>query len=265
MTSIELQDWLRAQCGEYAYDLRGVFKVAGSTEWPLSATDASDLETQLHTHGHLLPLPKEPAALANVLEVSIVDFLLDRIEATGGALIGRRGGERVYPDLEITGPAVGDAFYAIDIKVAQRRIPKRAGVQPTKTQSRITLYTGNTYFAYPTLHWSGTFRAFSDYAQHLDVIGIYTLNQATSSRVEDLELIVQEPWKIGSKKRSSTTREYIGAVENLEDLREGRGEFKSEAEFYKFWRAYDFRIGRSVKQQLNKLLAQQNQPPLGPQ
>ena len=261
MTSIQLQDWLRAQCSEYKYDLRGVFRVAGSTDWPLTATDAPDLETQLQTHGHLLPLPKEPAALANVLEVSIVDFLLDRLEASDGALIGRRGGERVYPDLEVTGPAVSNAFFAVDIKVAQRRIPKTKGVPPTKTQSRITLYTGNTYFAYPTLHWSGTFRPFADYAGHLDVIGIYTLNRDSASRVDGLELIVQEPWRIGSKKRSSTTREYIGAVDDLEDLREGRGEFTTEAEFYKFWRSYKFNIGGAVKQQLNKLLSQQNQPP----
>jgi hypothetical protein len=257
VTSLDLQQWLCAQCAEYSYDLRGVFRVAGSTRWPLKAEDAADLEAQLAEHGHLLPLPKEPAALANVLEVSIVDFLLDRVAATGGSLIATRGGERFYPDLEIGGPGVGGKFYAIDIKVAQRKIPKRK--PPTQTQSRITLYTGNTYFAYPTLHWSGTFRPFADYAQHLDVIGIYTLNQASTSRVDNLELIVQEPWRIGSRRRSSTTREYIGAVQGLDDLRQGRGEFQTEAEFYKFWRDYNFRIGRTVRNQLNKLLAQQNQ------
>jgi hypothetical protein len=259
VTSLDLQEWLRTQCSEYAYDLRGVFRVAGSTQWPLAATDAADLEAKLAANGHLLPLPKEPAALANVLEVSIVDFLLDRVAASDGALTATRGGERFYPDLEITGPGVGGDFYAVDIKVAQRKIPKKAGASATQTQSRITLYTGNTYFAYPTLHWPGTFRPFADYARHLDVIGIYTLDRESASRVEDLELLVQEPWRIGSRKRSSTTREYIGAVQGLDELRAGRGEFKTEAEFYKFWRAYNFRIGGTVRNQLNKLLAQQNQ------
>lgn len=259
MTSLDLQQWLRAQCSEYVYDLRGVFRVAGSTRWPLTSTGAADLEHQLQDHGHLLPLPKEPAALANVLEVSIVDFLLDRIAASDGKLTGTRGTERGYPDLEITGSGVGGNFYAVEIKVAQRKILKK--LPPRQTQSRITLYTGNTYFAYPTLHWDGTFRPFADYTQHLDVIGIYNLNRDSSSRVDDLELVVQEPWRIGSKKRSSTTREYIGAVLGLEDLREGRGEFKTEAEFYKHWRGFNFRIGRSVQNQLNKLLAQQNQGP----
>jgi len=109
------------QCHEYVYDLRGVFRVAGSTQWPLTAIDAADLEAHLREQGHLLPLPKEPAALANVLEVSVVDFLLDRIAATDGQLTATRGGERVYPDLEITGPGVGGAFYAVDIKVAAER------------------------------------------------------------------------------------------------------------------------------------------------
>lgn len=95
--------------------------------------------------------------------------------------------------------------------------------------------------------------------KHLDVIGIYTLDRESASRVGNLELLVQEPWRIGSRKRSSTTREYMGAVQGLDELREGRGEFKTEAEFYKFWRAYNFRIGGTVRNQLNKLLAQQNQ------
>lgn len=259
MTSIDLKSWLQEHCGDYSYDLQGVFRIAGDIQWPLTATSATDLEAQLAHHGHLLPLPKEPAALANVLEVSIVDFLLDRIAKTGGQLVGTRGGERVYPDLEITGPGVGGKFYAVDIKVAQRKVLKK-GV-PTQTQSRITLYTGNTYFMYPTLHWPGTFRPFADYTGHLDVIGIYTLNRDSASRVDDLELIVQEPWRIASRQRSSTTREYIGAVLGLDDLRQGKGEFATASEFYKFWRAYNFRIGGTVRNQLNKLLAQ---PSLSP-
>jgi hypothetical protein len=189
VTPLDLTDWLRAQCQLYTYDLRGIFRVAGDAQWPLMAANASELEARMREH--LLPLPKEPAALANVLEVSLVDFLLDRVAETGGTLTATRGGERVYPDLEVTGSALGGAFCAVDIKVAQRKIPKKGS--PTQTQSRITLYTGNTYFAYPTLHWPGTFRPFADYAQHLDVIGIYTLNRDSASRVDDLELIVQEP------------------------------------------------------------------------
>lgn len=93
VAQLNLQQWLQEQCEEYVYDLRGVFRTAGSTQWPLTVSGPEDLEDHLKRHGHLLPLPKEPAALANVLEVSIVDFLLDRIAGTGGDLTARRGGE----------------------------------------------------------------------------------------------------------------------------------------------------------------------------
>lgn len=117
-----------------------------------------------------------------------------------------------------------------------------------RTDSRITLYTGNTYFRYPQLTWPGTFRPFQDYAQHIDVVAIYTLNETEVHRIDDLELFVQEAWRLGSKKRSSTTREYIGAVDLLDDVRAGRGEFNSKEKFYTYWRKHPFKIGKLVQQ-----------------
>ncbi len=142
--------------------------------------------------------------------------------------------------------------HAIDIKAARRKVGKSG--KSTQTQSRITLYTGNTYFRYPQLHWPATIRPFQDYGSHLSLIAIYTLNEASDGRIEDLELIVHETWRIGSKQRSSTTREYLGAVQKLDDLRAGKGEFDTEAAFYAYWRKYPFTIGRAVQQQLDKLL-----------
>lgn len=249
----EIETWLQERCADYRLDLRGVFKASGHHDWPLVARDSAELETALAEGGHLLPLPKEPAALANVLEVSIVDYLLEAAGALGGAT-AVRGTERGYPDVEFSGTAFGGGFHAVDIKIARRGVTKSGKVKDS-TQSRITLYTGNTYFRYPTLHWPGTFRPFDDYASHLDVIGIYTLNEDTASRVDDLELIVQPPWKIASRQRSSTTREYLGAIQKIPDIRWGNGEFKTEVEFYNYWRKYHFKIGSVVQQQLDRLLA----------
>jgi restriction endonuclease EcoRV len=248
--SSELIDWLRGTCREYVFDVAAVYRREGRHAWPLIATSAIDLATQLAAGGHFLPLPKEPAALANVLEVSVVDFLLERAAAVPG-LDAARGTERGYPDVEFSGTAFGGGHHALDVKMARRASGER------RTQSRITLYTGNTYFRYPQLQWPGTFRPFRDYASHLGLLGIYTLTDATE-RVADLELIVQEPWRIASRQRSSTTREYIGAVQTIDDLREGRGEFAAEGDFYSYWRGYNFRIGRAVQQLLDRLLAEQD-------
>jgi hypothetical protein len=243
----EVKRWLREECAKYTLEPIGIYRVGATPNWPLHASTQVELTQRLNVGGHLLSLPKEPAALANILEVSIVDFLTKRISETQGA-DARRGTERGYPDIEIFGSAFGGGFHAVDIKVARRASNQR------KTQSRITLYTGNTYFRYPELKWPGTFRPFSDYQSHLDVVAIYTLNEHTSSRIDDLELLVLEPWRIASRQRSSTTREYLGAVQDIDALRSGKGEFESEEAFYRFWRKFPFKTGRVVEQQLQKLL-----------
>ncbi|WP_074352714.1 type II restriction endonuclease [Mycobacteroides abscessus] len=249
---VAVEDWLRAQCSTYDFGIGGVYRLQGEHKWPLVAKDETDLQEQLEVGGHILPLPKEPAALANVLEVGIVSFLVDLVEKLDGAT-AIRGTERGYPDLELSGPAFGGGFHAVDIKVARRAV--RTNGQPLdRTQSRITLYTGNTYFRHPKISFPGAMRPFADYATHLDVLGIYTLNENTPGRVDDLELIVQEPWKIASKKRSSTTREYIGAVEKIEDLRAGNGEFDTPEAFYTFWRKFPFKTARAVELLLAKQL-----------
>lgn len=109
---------------------------------------------------------------------------------------------------------------------------------------------------HPTIHWAGTFRPFADYKGHIDIIALYTLDPVSATRVRDFELVVAEPWKIGSRHRSSTTREYLGAVQEIDRLRNEAGDFATQAEFYNYWRKHPWKIGKAVQQQLQKLAAQ---------
>jgi hypothetical protein len=254
---LDLITWLRERCGGYVFDVGGIFNRPGTGSWPIRAENVADLEAQLIDHEHLLPLPKEPAALANVLEVLVVDFLLEAAEQVPG-LRWERGSERGYPDIEMFGPALGDKYWAVDIKVARRKPLKRGGYS-INTNSQITLYTGNTYFKHPDLHWPGTPRPFNDYAGHVDVFLLYTLNLESRGRAEDLELIIQEPWRIASKSRSSNTREYIGAVTSIERLRQGKGDFASPDEFYKYWRSFNFELSKGIQKTLARLVAEQRE------
>jgi hypothetical protein len=184
--------------------------------------------------------------------------MIARTHQLDGAAV-TRGSERGYPDLEVSGPAFGGRFHAVDIKAARRQdqaktTPRRP--EDERTQSRITLYTGNTYFKHPDLHWPGTLRPFSEYASHLDVILVYRLNVDVAHRVEDLEVIVQEPWRIASRERSSTTREYIGAVDKIDDIRHGRGAFPTADAFYKYWRSYHFKVSAQVQKQYERALSE---------
>ncbi len=247
----KLLEWLRAVCDGYEVQPYAIFRKSSmaSTKWPLTAKNDDDLLDQLTQRGHFLPLPQEPAALANILEVSLADHVLEelrKISPEGGV----RGGERAYPDLEVSAEAFGGGPYAVDIKVARR---SKSGRQ---TDSRVTLYTGNTYFRHPDLKWPGTLRSFNDYKGHLTLIALYTLDSQTLSRITDIEVIVQETWRIASKQRSSTTREYIGAVQDIVALRSGNGDFQTKEAFYSFWRKYPFKIGKTVERQFEKLIAE---------
>jgi len=249
MDTLAAVERLKQVCAGYEFEPLAIYKAKGTQEWPLTANDEQDLAAKLAFRGHFLPLPKEPAALANVIEVAVVDHVMEQLDGAGVELT--RGTERGYPDLEMK---VSGRSFAIDVKVARRKVNKK-GFPTGKTDSRITLYTGNTFFMYPTLKWPGTFRPFADYAGHIDLICLYTLNRSSASRVDDFELVVAEPWTIGSKSRSSTTREYLGAVDDIQRLRDGKGEFASAEEFYAYWRKHPWKIGKAVQKQLQKLLA----------
>lgn len=240
---INLKNAIAMICSKYEVEPIAVYRRAATPHWPVHAKNDEELEEQLQRSGQLLPLPKEPAALANILETSVREQVMAGLQRLG--ITSRAGTERGYPDIEVT--ANNGGFYAIDIKVAQRNKNRQ------RTQSRITLYTGNTYFRYPSLHWPGTFRPFNDYNEHLDIIVLYNLTNE-AHRVDDVQVLVQEPWRIASTKRSSTTREYLGAIDLISDLVAGNGEFSTEAEFYSYWRKFPFKTGKIVEKQLQKAL-----------
>ena len=143
----------------------------------------------------------------------------------------RIGTQRSFPDLEFSGPAFGNGVRAADIKCARRRKSGKA------LQSRIALYTGNTYFLWPQLKFSGILRPFSEYEELLSIVAVYDFRPDLPERITNLEVITHETWRIASRKRASATREYIGSVQDIGQLTAGEGEFESAEEFYRYWRS----------------------------
>ena len=224
-------DWIRHQIDGWEQSALGIFRLrSGQEQWPVQAAGPEELKEQLTQRGHLLPLPTEPAALANLVEIELREHLVMAAESTPGVEI-RLGTERSYPDLELSGSAFGNGVYAADIKCARRAKSRNS------LQSRIALYTGNTYFLWPSLKFSGILRPFDDYAGHLAIVAIYDFHKDRPERISDLKLVVHETWCLASTKRASATREYIGSVQGIEQLMAGRGEFSSVDKFEAYWRA----------------------------
>lgn len=193
-----------------------------------------DIVAMVGSDGRRYPLPTESAAMANMLETTLVEHLQLAVERTEGVEVELPRSTRVYPDIAFTGPALDDELIACDIKVA-RRDP----INRDRTQSRITLYTGNTYFKDPDNNTQNIMRPFNEYALHLDCVALYDFVKEPSPAVTNVELVVVEPWRIASHQRSSGTRNYIGAITSIPDIRAGRGEFRTKEEFYSHWRAYE--------------------------
>jgi hypothetical protein len=80
--------------------------------------------------------------------------------------------------------------------------------------------------------------AYGDMAWHIDLIVLYDW---IDGGVENVEVLVVETWRVASMRRSSTTRNYIGAMDSLDDLRAERGAFDTIEEFYEFWRSQPIR------------------------
>lgn len=256
----DLLTWLRTTVSTWVPAAEGLLVRVPGGDGAYHVDSFDELLDELTRREALIGLPTESAALAKVLEGAMLDHLSDKVDgmaAAGDDVATMMGGDRHYPDLEVHGahfaPGSAPVIQAVDIKVARRQDGR---ANPTKTQSRISLYTGNTYFAYPGVKAPLTLRPFGDYAEHLDILIIYTLTPDRMSRVADVECIVHPTWKIASRERSSTTREYIGAVMGLDDLRNGNGEFANEAEFLKYWRAYPFKASKQMLKILHRLSQQ---------
>lgn len=179
--------------------------------------------------GKVIPLNLEPGTLGNIIEGVLIAHLHQKLNGRKD-VVAAEGGFRYYPDIELTGDLFDNKIIALDIKAARRSEKNR-----NRTQSRITLYSFGTYLKYQDRKFPQTLRPFQDYLHHLDLIVFFDVNSNDKS-VDNFELVVVEPWKVASKIASSATRDYVGAVMEIDKMRnENGGEFKTQKEFYSFW------------------------------
>jgi len=112
----------------------------------------------------------------------------------------------------------------------------RNGTPNGNLNNRIALYTGNTFFLWPQLKFSGILRPFGEYQELISIVVVYTFTPDRHERIADIEIIIHETWKIASQSRASATREYIGSVIKIDDLIAGKGKFETAGAFYVYWR-----------------------------
>lgn len=202
-----IKRWLGSVLGSYSFGVQGI----------------------LLTDGTVLPLPSESALIAKLMEVTLLQRFRTVALAVRGLVVDGAPSGRVYPDILLSGSRLDHRKVALDVKAA-RRAPSGK-----RTVSRITLGPYDKYFRFPDRKMSGSWVAYGDIDHHLDAIVLYDYAGGVVSNVEAL---VAETWRVASRTRSSGTRNYMGAVMEVERLRQELGEFSSEAEFQAYWRSY---------------------------
>lgn len=182
-------------------------------------------------------VPAESRAISAIFEKLVVE----RIKAvTTGYKCGfERGGGREYPDITLLDIPDFAGKIAIDVKTSRKGSSNRIG--------GFTLGTYLGYFRTPDRK-VGTIRyPYSDYAQHWIVGLCYdyeTFQRETGGiteeafRITNIDLIVQEKWRIASRQTGSGTTKHMRSVTNIERLKAGHGEFSSKREFLEYWRNY---------------------------
>lgn len=187
-----------------------------------------DVEGLYLKGGTIRPLPSEAAVVGKVLEVSIHEYLSRKLLQAKHLKSIPASSDRVYPDVSFNGPMIFPYKFALDVKCARRT----AG--GAKTESAITIGTFDAeYFRYPDEKVGNIMMPYGSYSAHLLLIALYSYENATA---RDVELFVVEKWRVATKRRSSGTRCYIAASQQVDNLRAERGDFSSEEEFNVFWR-----------------------------
>ena len=185
----------------------------------------------------VIDVPSDSRAISAIFE----ELVVERIKpiAQRYRCVLEEGGGREYPDITLRDIPGFKGKIAIDVKTSRKKSANTIG--------GFTIGTYLGYFRTPDKK-VGTIRyPYGDYAQHWIVGLCYEFERYEEKvgdvvekkfRITDIEVIIQEKWRIASRRTGSGTTKHIRSITNIGDLKAGRGAFRSQEEFLEYWRNY---------------------------
>ena len=185
----------------------------------------------------VIDVPSDSRAISAIFEQLVVERIKPIAQKYRCVL--EEGGGREYPDITLRDIPGFRGKIAIDVKTSRKKSANTIG--------GFTIGTYLGYFRTPDRK-VGTIRyPYGDYAQHW-IIGLCyefeTYEEKIGDLVEekfritDVDVVVQEKWRIASRQTGSGTTKHMRSITNIEGLKAGRGEFRSQEEFLEYWRHY---------------------------
>jgi hypothetical protein len=185
----------------------------------------------------VIDVPSDSRAISAIFEQLVVERIKPIAQRYRCVL--EEGGGREYPDITLRDIPEFKGKIAIDVKTSRKKSANTIG--------GFTIGTYLGYFRTPDKK-VGTIRyPYGDYGQHW-IIGLCyefeTYEEKIGDLVEekfritDIDVIVQEKWRIASRRTGSGTTKHMRSITNIGDLKAGRGDFSSQEEFLEYWRSY---------------------------
>lgn len=193
--------------------------------------------------GRIYPLSSDTKVLSTIFE-NIARQAIASYEIREGLDLIQPDKQNYYPDFTLATGRDDRNKIAIDVKTTYKNAPDDSfGYTLGSYTSFLRNGTKNILFPY------------TEYAEHwiigfvyrriaVDPIGashIYTpaIRDSIPVPFTDVEVFVQEKWRISGDRAGSGNTTNIGSISGtLTDFQQGNGVFQSEAEFLAYWRGY---------------------------
>ena len=195
--------------------------------------------------GRVYPLGSDTKVISTLFEIiarqAVVSF-----SKSEGLLLVEPSKQNHYPDFTLMRDEEDNQKIAIDVKTTYRR----------EEQSRFGFTLGSyTSYIHPEIEGKNIVFPYSQYSQHWIIGFVYKRiekKRDTSSRIysfktlkqipipfSDVEVFVQEKWRIAGDRAGSGNTTNIGSITGtMADFIAGNGVFASEKEFLEYWQGY---------------------------
>ena len=182
-----------------------------------------DADKKLH------PIPKNLNFQA-LFEKLVIEKLTEKLTEDHGIKVICPSGIRAYPDIILESGKLGNKTIAVDVKTGRRN----------GNQTHFTLGSYAGYFKNPDRKMAGCVLPYNSFSEHWAVCFIYDWNPDNDSlnMISNIQIVVQEKWKLASKRTGTGTTTAIGSIREISKIVKSEGDFKSEREFLDYWRNY---------------------------
>lgn len=222
----------------------------------------------IDTYKNIYTISSDTKIVSKILEIHLFPQILEFARRYGYNVV-LADKQNWYPDLTFISEENESIKFAVDIKTTFRRNGKTAGFTlgshgsyfKERDKSKNIQFPYNQYTAHYCLGIIYTRNESVDDSEQLNIYGAEELDtrqttvgyrhvtnvkelKSITSVIKDFDFFVAEKWKIASDRQGSGNTANIGSINDIEDLKEGKGVFSSLGE--QFFDEYWMNFGEAV-------------------